>query len=60
MDQTKPKCSMCKKSGHGVQFSIFSKYGFGTYCVACEDAVDAALERVRDSSADLRDKVGMK
>jgi len=35
----KPECEKCGKSGHGVEFSIFSPYGFGTYCVPCEKAI---------------------
>ena len=35
-----PECVKCGKSGEGVLFSIFSKYGFGTYCVECEKDVD--------------------
>ena len=34
--KSQPKCSECGASGHGVQFSIFSPHGFGTYCVECE------------------------
>ncbi len=45
MKQTKPKCSKCGASGSGVLFSIFSKYGFGTYCVPCETLVKQIAER---------------
>ena len=37
-----PTCKACGASGHGVLFSIFSKYGFGTYCVPCEQRIDSA------------------
>jgi len=37
-----PICSKCGATGHGVLFSIFSKFGFGTYCVPCEKLVEAA------------------
>lgn len=33
---TEPTCSVCLKSGSGVQFNIFSPHGFGTFCVECE------------------------
>jgi len=36
-----PKCSKCGASGHDVEFLIFSPYGFGTYCVPCEQAFEA-------------------
>ena len=32
-----PVCSLCNQSGAGIQFNIFSPYGFGTYCVECEE-----------------------
>lgn len=39
-----PTCRKCGASGNGVQFNVFSKYGFGTYCVPCEAALEAAKE----------------
>jgi len=42
-----PVCSECNATGHGVQFSIFSKHGFGTYCVECEKKLDAVKKKVR-------------
>lgn len=37
-----PACNACGAAGHGVQFSIFSPHGFGTFCVPCEAKIDAA------------------
>jgi hypothetical protein len=42
----KPVCKNCGDSGNGVEFSIFSKYGFGTFCVRCEDLVSPDALRV--------------
>jgi hypothetical protein len=39
-----PKCTKCGATGHGVLFSIFSKHGFGTYCVPCEKLVENQQE----------------
>lgn len=36
-----PVCSKCAATGNGVQFKIFSKFGFGTYCVPCEEKIEA-------------------
>ena len=36
-----PKCSKCDASGPDVPFQIFSPYGFGTFCVSCEEAIEA-------------------
>jgi hypothetical protein len=36
-----PTCKACGASGRGVLFSIFSKFGFGTYCVPCEAQIEA-------------------
>lgn len=33
----RPTCSKCGATGTGAQFRIFSKFGFGKYCVPCED-----------------------
>lgn len=35
-----PVCSRCKATGSGVQFKIFSKRGFGHFCVPCEEKLD--------------------
>ena len=43
MAKDAPICSKCGGTGHGVQFSIFSPHGFGTYCVECEKAVNAQV-----------------
>ena len=32
-----PGCNLCKRSGAGVEFQVFSPHGFGTYCVECEE-----------------------
>ena len=32
-----PVCNLCNQSGAGVEFQVFSPYGFGTYCVECEE-----------------------
>lgn len=38
---TGPACRRCGASGNGVQFSMFSPHGFGTFCVPCENHLDA-------------------
>lgn len=39
-----PECHRCGCSGPGVLFSIFSPYGFGTYCKPCEYEIDELLD----------------
>lgn len=37
-----PVCTECGATGTGAEFRIFSKYGFGKYCVPCEDVATEA------------------
>lgn len=34
-----PVCTKCGATGTGALFRVFSKFGFGKYCVPCEEAV---------------------
>ena len=43
MASDKPICKNCGASGRDAEFSLFSKHGFGTYCVPCEKIVEAAF-----------------
>lgn len=36
-EKTRPVCSKCGATGNGVEFRIFSKFGFGRFCVPCEE-----------------------
>ncbi len=36
----KPTCSKCGATGTGAVFSVFSKFGFGKYCVPCEKILE--------------------
>lgn len=50
---TIPVCSYCKNSGNGVQFKMFgTTYGFGTFCVECEDTVTPELLEACKFAAD--------
>jgi len=40
MAKDAPICEKCGGTGHGVTFSIFSKFGFGKYCVPCEEIIE--------------------
>ena len=42
----KPICKNCGDSGKGAQFSLSSGHGFGTFCVKCEELVDAKALKV--------------
>ena len=47
MDEwSQPICKNCGDSGKGAEFSICSEHGFGTFCVRCEELVDAKALRV--------------
>ncbi len=54
-----PQCERCGGSGTGHEFSIFSEYGFGTYCVPCEAVIKQAAKAVREyEGMRKRDKGG--
>jgi hypothetical protein len=41
----KPTCSKCGATGTGAVFSVFSKFGFGKYCVPCEDILATEFQK---------------
>ena len=53
----KPECEGCGKSGNGVLFSLSSRFGFGKYCVPCEEDMDKILaETVASRATSTRDE----
>ncbi len=42
---SQPICTKCGATGRGVQFLIFSKHGFGTFCDKCEEIVNEAQSK---------------
>ena len=41
----KPVCSQCGATGTDAQFKMLSNFGFGKYCVPCEDILETEFRK---------------